>query len=86
MAIDPSPTAAATRFTLPDRTSQLQKLRVGSFPAFVEDGQRPNRGLRRSIEIPPCEDEALLSRARQPLSQLVLGEAPAIMTRGGFHW
>jgi len=34
--------------------------RQACFQHLWRTGQRPNRGLRCSIQIPPCEDEALI--------------------------
>src|ERR1700722_4461376 len=80
MEIDPSPTAAATRFTLPDRTSPTAKT-PGRLVSSI-CGERASGQTGVSVAVPrsrPVRIKPLLSRERHPLSQSVLGEAPAIM-------
>src|SRR5260370_23277611 len=75
---EPSPTADATRFTLPDLTSPTAKMpgllvssrsgrRTSGHPAFWRSSGR------RSV---PVLTKFLSSSARHPLSQAVFGSAP----------
>src|ERR1700688_4702281 len=74
MAIEPSPTAAATRFTLPERTSPTAKTPGRLVSSICGGRARGQTGVSvAASRSRPVRMKPLLSRARQPLSQLVLG-------------
>jgi len=80
IAIDPSPTADATRLILPARTSPTAKT-PGKLVSN-KNGWR-GRGQRAALRFSgdrsgPVLMKLLVSRARQPLSQPVFGSAPVI--------
>src|SRR6516164_3909610 len=78
----PSPTAEATRLTLPDRTSPTAKT-PGRFVSSIW-GMSPARcpsGLATASRSRPVMMNPLWSSATQPRSHSVRGDAPAMMKR-----
>src|ERR1700740_1120055 len=80
IAIDPSPTADATRLMLPPRTSP-----TANTPGRLVSSKYGGRVRGQCAELRSSGDRTgpvlmkpLASTARQPSSQLVLGAAPVI--------
>src|SRR5579871_1191279 len=77
--MDPSPTAEATRFTFPERASPTTKT-PGRLVSSMCGGRDKDHGIGGVIpsKSRPASTNPFLSRATQPESQSVLGEAPVI--------
>src|SRR5216684_560475 len=87
MAMAPSPTAEATRFTLPERTSPTANT-PGRLVSSIWGGRASVHSADPDAESSsrPVTMNPLASRARQPRSHSVRGDAPAMMNTWWMSW